>query len=214
MKCPNCQTSIPIQNINVQTDIGKCDACSSVFKVSDIFTDVNPRFNINHAPAGAWFHQNFNQTTVGATTRSPMAFFLVPFMLVWSGGSLGGIYGSQIVSGEFDLFMSLFGIPFFIGSVVFWSITLMAIWGKVELTFNKQGGTIFTGVGKIGITKRFQWNEVARIEESTSQYKYPGGHGAQIVFEGKNRHTFGSGLNEQRRYYLLQALKTMHAQGR
>ena len=50
--------------------------------------------------------------SLGATTRSPIAFFLVPFMCVWSGGSLGGVYGSQVLNGEFDLGISLFGIPF------------------------------------------------------------------------------------------------------
>ena len=212
MNCPNCRATIPIQNINIQTDIGKCDACGSIFKVSDAFTELNPRFDINQTPAGAWYRQNFSQTTIGATTRSYAAFFLVPFMIVWSGGSLGGIYGTQIISGEFNPFMSLFGIPFLIGSVVFWSLALMAIWGKVELTFNHQGGTIFTGLGKIGITKHFQWNEISKIDEGSSNHRYPGGHGAQIVLKKKKRYSFGSGLNEERRYYLLQALKKIQAQ--
>ena len=36
------------------------------------------------------------------STRSCIAFFLVPFTLFWAGGSLGGIYGTQIAKGEFN----------------------------------------------------------------------------------------------------------------
>ena len=65
-------------------------------------------------------------------------------MLVWSGASLGGIYGTQIIDREFDLIQSLFGIPFILGSLLFWTLALMAIWGKVEITLNNKGGKIFT----------------------------------------------------------------------
>lgn len=61
-----------------------------------------------------------NGFEISATTESPIAFFLVPFMLVWSGGSLGGIYGTQIANGHFNLFLSLFGIPFCNGDNIIW----------------------------------------------------------------------------------------------
>ena len=99
---------------------------------------------------------------VGATTRSVSAFFLVPFMLVWSGFSLGGIYGTHIVKGKFDPMMSLFGIPFVLGSVLFWSLALMAIAGKVEVRIRGEEGTIFTGLGVLGWTRRFRVTEVSR----------------------------------------------------
>ena len=41
-------------------------------------------------------------------------------MLIWSGGSLGGIYGTQIANQEFSLLQSLFGIPFIIGTINLW----------------------------------------------------------------------------------------------
>ena len=210
MKCPNCNSEIPSININVQTDVAQCSICSHVFKISENLTGIHSdSFDINSPPDGAWINKDMNSLVFGATTRSWIAFFLVPFMLIWSGGSLGGIYGTQIMSGHFNPFMSLFGIPFILGSILFWSFALMAIWGKVELTVDNDGGKIFTGLGKVGITRKFSWNEISSISESSSRAKYPGGSGSSINLEGKKRISFGTGLNESRRYYLFKSLQSL-----
>ena len=212
MHCPSCESIIPSENINIHTDVGQCPRCKYVFKVSQAIAiddwDID-RFDINQVPKGAWLKQDVEITKIGATTRSPIAFFLVPFMLVWSGGSLGGIYGSQIEDGELDVMMSLFGIPFVIGSIIFWALTLMAIWGKVEVTLTNGGGKVFTGIGPIGLTKQFSLDEISRVTEKTSNIKYPGSQGAAIVLEGKKRISFGTGLREARRYYLYKTLKVL-----
>ncbi|MEQ8713404.1 MAG: hypothetical protein RIC80_10320 [Cyclobacteriaceae bacterium] len=208
MNCPNCNTEVQSQNINIQTDVAQCQSCHNIFKISEALDESNSDgFDLNNPPKGTWIRNEMNQIIIGATTRSPIAFFLVPFMVVWSGGSLGGIYGSQVLNGEFDPFMSLFGIPFLIGSVIFWSLALMAIWGKVELTLDKQGGKAFTGIGTIGLTKKFTWDEISSIREKQSNFNYPGSQGGSILLEGKRRISFGMGVKGSRRYYLFRALK-------
>jgi len=210
MKCPKCNSVIQAEHINIQTDIAQCTKCQHIFKISEnIENYIDDGFNINNTPNGTWIKKGFNHTIIGATTRSPIAFFLVPFMLVWSGGSIGGIYGTQLVNGEFDLFQSLFGIPFLIGSIIFWSFALMAIWGKVELTLDNQGGKIFTGIGNIGLVKRFLWTDISTIKEKQVNLHYPGSQGGSLVFEGKKRISFGLGVKEERRYYLLRAVKSL-----
>ena len=209
MKCPKCKSDIQTENINIQTDIALCESCQNIFNISEnIENYLDDGFNVNDTPRGTWIKTDFNNTIIGATTRSPIAFFLVPFMLVWSGGSVGGIYGNQIVRGEFDLVQSLVGIPFLIGSIVFWSFALMAIWGKVELTLNNQGGKIFTGIGNIGLNKTFLWSDISSLKEKQANFRYPGSQGGRIVFEGKKRISFGSGLKDARRYYIIKAIKS------
>ena len=220
MNCPNCNSVIASENINIQTDIARCQNCNHIFKISDHVlgeeeSDDLPveDFDINDPPNGAWMRHEMNQLVLGASTRSPAAFFLVPFMLIWSGGSLGGIYGSQFISGEFDLFMSLFGIPFLLGSILFWGITALTIWGKIELTFNRYGGEIFTGVGKIGRRQKFDWDDVSKVREvwqhrnRSSRRGARGGMQKSIVLEGQKRLTFGMWLKDSRQYYLYQATK-------
>ncbi len=210
MNCPKCSTEIKNENINIATDIGQCQNCNYIFKISENFSsDLEDGFDINNPPKGTWIRRDLDQVVIGATTRSPIAFFLVPFMIVWSGGSIGGIYGSQILSGEFNPFMSLFGIPFLIGSIIFWSLALMTIFGKVELTLDRLGGKAFTGVGNIGLTRRFTWDEISVVRENQSKFRYPGNQGVEIALEGKKRISFGAGVNENRRYYLFQATKNI-----
>lgn len=168
-------------------------------------------FDINNPPKGAYINHLPDGVQIGATTRSWFAFFIVPFMIVWSGGSLGGIYGSQILSGEFDIFMSLFGIPFLIGSIIFWGIALMSIMGKVEVTLDSNGGHIFTGVGKIGLNKRFLWSEINSVREeiSTSRGRNGSSTNHYISLEGQRQVRFGSHLSSERRYYMLKTLEQL-----
>jgi hypothetical protein len=146
---------------------------------------------------------------LGSTTRSAIAFFLVPFMCIWSGGSLGGIYGTQIYQHKFNLFMSLFGIPFFLGSIIFWSLALMATFGRTVIKVNGDQGTIFTGVGPVGWMRKFKWSGIREVSEGLGNYRRNGQYQQQIVLEGDTRLTFGSGLRQDRRYFMLNALRSV-----
>jgi hypothetical protein len=209
MKCPSCNELVDSANINIQTDLGKCQHCDHIFKISEEIDTVADGFDINTPPKGAWFTTADAVITLGATTRSAIAFFLVPFALIWSGGSLGGIYGSQIVSGEFNILFSLFGIPFLLGSIMIWTIASMAIWGKVEITITENGGTVFTGLGKLGLRKHFTWQEISKITEKPTVMNYPGKRGNAIQLSGSKSISFGTGLSESRKYYVMSALQVI-----
>lgn len=166
-------------------------------------------FDLNNPPNGTWFRYEMNNLIVGASTRSPAAFFLVPFMIVWSGGSLGGIYGTQLYNNEFDLVLSLFGLPFLAGSILFWGITLMAIAGKTEVTLSKYDGSVFTGIGKMGITKKFDWQEVTGISMKSTRGRN-GRAVKTICVTAQKDIKFGSALKKERKYYLYLAIKSVY----
>ena len=190
--CPHCGHLIESENIPDNKQRG------------DLSGDI-----LNNPPKGAWKYEDYDGMIIGASTRSPIAFFLVPFMTVWSGGSLGGIYITQMTSGEFNLMLSLFGIPFLIGSIVLLCINLMAIAGKVEVAIGMDS-YVFTGVGKIGIKKRFDWDSVNNIYEQEN-IRSTGSRNnkitSSIIMEGSTRIKIGTGLKEEHRYFLLTALK-------
>jgi Zn finger protein HypA/HybF involved in hydrogenase expression len=216
VQCPKCKKPIPADQINIATDIAFCPQCNDAFKVSESvdLNVANPDV-LQNPPRGTWFRQEVDRVVVGASTRSPIAFFLVPFMCVWSGFSLGGIYGTQIISGEFSLVMSLFGLPFLLASILFWGLALMTICGKVEVSIGQES-SIFVGIGGLGWTRYFDWFAVRNIQEAPNPMQcYGGGYGAfygGIFLEGPQRIRFGAGINEQRRYFLLHALKYLKAE--
>ena len=113
-------------------------------------------------------------TTLRYKRISPSALFLVPFTCVWAGGSMAGIYGSQIAKHAFDLKLSLFGIPFVIGSIVLILSCLFALFGKHVVTLSCGNGTYFRGVGPFGRTTRFGYNRETKVLCGETAYRVNG----------------------------------------
>lgn len=210
-KCPKCGQAILTEDINIQTDLALCRSCQQVSRPSELADDDFNTAALTDPPKGAWFRQTMNETVIGATTRSPVAFFLVPFMCIWSGASIGGIYGTQIMKGQFNPLLSLLGIPFLMGSLLFWSVALMAICGKVEVRLRGRQGVIFTGVGALGWKRPIDLNDVNSITESPWAVNYPGNHRGGILLDGRKRLRFASNVSEARRIFILNALKSIKA---
>lgn len=209
--CPACSHLFLPENINIQTDLALCKGCGQIARISELSDDDFKPIDLQNPPKGAWYRQSMSEAFIGATTRHPSAFFLVPFMCVWSGGSMGGIYGSQIAKGEFNLFMSLFGLPFFVGTLFLGGAALMAICGKVEVRLQGRQGVVFIGVGRLGWNRRFNLDEFESITDEGWGVKYPGSTGGSIVLKGKRLLRFATNISEERRYFMLNALKQIHA---
>lgn len=212
MQCPKCNFSILNENINIQANIAKCNGCDHVFKASEAVDVSNQKFNIAQPPNGAWYKQEIDKIIIGASTRSAIALYLIPFTCVWSGFSLGSLYGGQIASQEFDLFLSLFGLPFFIVTLYMLKNIMMSIFGKVEIQTDRNGGTIFTGVGFIGKKQSFHWRDIATINNGIHRPLFQRNDQEAIVMEGTSSIVFGADLNEERIYYVLNALKKLKNQ--
>jgi hypothetical protein len=198
-----------MDDVNVATDVALCRHCGKTCSFSELVhgTAIGAA-DLTAPPSGAWFEQLANGFRAGATTRSWAALFLVPFTCVWSGGSLGGIYGTQIFSGKFNPFMSLFGLPFLIGSVFLISSCAMMLAGKVEVLRRGDDLSIFTGVGVLGWTRKYSWSDFSAAREDTSRYGSNWNRqNSVIVLEGQRRAAFGTMLNAERRYFLLSALR-------
>ena len=132
--CPDCGLPIAIADLAPAQGLAVCRFCEKSHPLAaaqaavplerrDVAADPNP-------PKGVSVLETMDGFRLVVSTRSCIALFLVPFTLLWAGGSLGGIYGTQIYKGEFNLFQSLFGIPFLLGTLFFGSFAMMALCGK------------------------------------------------------------------------------------
>jgi len=167
--CPLCRSAIAIDDINVATDIALCRRCSKTFSFSELIgASAGAAPDLTAPPSGAWFEPLADGFRTGATTRSWMALYLVPFTCAWSGISLGGIYGKQISSGHFDPASSLFGLPFLIGSVFLIGCCAMTTTGKVELSQRSGSLSVFTGVGRLGWTRYYLWSDFSSARGRTA----------------------------------------------
>jgi hypothetical protein len=148
MLCPQCGSALPPEAVNIATDLALCPG----------MRPTEPGFRVRRgrrhqpgraAPAAArdLAPPGGREIILGTTRRSKAAWFLVPFTAVWSGGSMCGIYGTQIIKGA-RLLQSLFGIPFLIGTVLPGGIHPLYTLRTPGLAPGEDGGTVFDGVGR------------------------------------------------------------------
>lgn len=209
--CPKCLRRIPPDDANASTDIALCRACAERFSLVGLLHDQEtPVAGMNQPPPpGAWYRQTAGGLELGATTRSASAFLIVPFTVVWSGFSLGIIYGSQLFKGELNWKLSLFGLPFVIGSMLMVIFALMTSCGKVRVRANGNDGEIFTGIGLVGWRWRFNWNELRRIDYKTFPPSIRNRKTAPVIelTTVSKRKSIGALLTEKRKRFILRGLR-------
>ena len=221
--CPTCHAKIATDDVNVSTDVALCRSCGNTFHISEILGGTSSILaslvnsvvppsgpvDLNSPPSGAWYRPEADGFTAGATTRNWGALFLVPFTCVWAGGSMFGIYGTQIIRGQFNLPMSLFGIPFLLGSCLLVSMCAMTLFGKVTVSVHGDRLAVFTGVGPFGITRTGSLSEFKSVTEDFGFGTMNNNRTSRVVrLEGSRSMAFGSGLSNDRRHFLAGALKT------
>ena len=215
--CPRCRRPVSTDNLNVSQDTALCRNCDEVFRLSTVLPDSGEtasRVDLGAPPSGAWFERSFDGFRVGGSTRSLAALFIVPFFLVWSGVSLGGISGPLFRGEDVKTFTLLFGIPFILGSVLLGGLALQLTLGRVELVIDRNKGRMFTGVGPIGFIRRFGWDQIDLVRQDLNMQSSAGMGSHSLVLEGARRIRFGGFLSDERRYFMLGALKTLLAERR
>ena len=82
IKCKNCETVIPVENINVQTSIAKCEACDCVFNFNDQVKAPRPTVQI---PSKFEILKLRSSLNISYKWFTPVYVFLAFFCLVWNG---------------------------------------------------------------------------------------------------------------------------------
>ena len=175
--CPACGLPILPTEITPAGDLAYCRLCERTATV-EACRAAKPLAqrpaSLETPPKGLQFTENLTGFRVVLSTASWVALIVWPFMLVWAGGSLGGIYGTQIKSGQFNWMLSLFGLPFLAGSVFLFGIAFMSTFGRV-IVESGQDGKLRIRKGGLGLywTKSAAWMDVvsAEVEEVTTQRK-------------------------------------------
>ena len=175
--CPTCGLPILPAEITPAGDLAYCRLCERTSTV-DACRAAKPLAqrpaSSETPPKGLQLTENLTGFQIVLSTASWVALILWPFMLVWAGGSLGGIYGPQIKSGEFSWLMSLFGLPFLAGSVILFGVAFMSTFGRV-IVESGQDGLLRIRKGGLGLywTKSAAWMDVvsAEVVEETRRRK-------------------------------------------
>ena len=220
--CPECGLPIETADLAPAQGLAVCRFCEKPFPLAacqaavpfaqrNIVPELTP-------PKGVDVVETMDGFRLTLSTRSCIAFFLVPFTLFWAGGSLGGIYGTQIAKGKFELLQSLFGLPFLVGSVFLIAVTAMAVAGRsvVELA----GGRLNLRTGALGIyrTKSADWRDVrgCRLTEVTRRGRssYSTSYQVEVAVEGAEPLRFGVGAERETMLWVTRFLAGRIQRGR
>ena len=81
------------------------------------------------------------------------------FLMLWLAGWSFGCYTLvvRLLAKPFEFGEILFALPFFAGEIFVAGMILLMIFGRTVVTFRREGGTKFTGVGRFGLTKEFSF---------------------------------------------------------
>ena len=197
--CPECGLPIEVADLAPAQGVAVCRFCEKPYPFAACQQAVPyEQRNIvpeQVLPKGVTLAETMDGFRLTLSTRSCVAFFLVPFTMFWAGGSVGGIYGMQIAKGEFNLWISLFGLPFLVGSIFLIAITVMTVAGRcvVELA----GGKFSIRTGALGVyrTQSAAWDDVVscRLTEATSRGRssYTTTYQVEVEVEGGKPLKFG-----------------------
>jgi hypothetical protein len=213
-QCPYCRAAIALDDINVANDIALCRGCGKTMPFSSIAGIPGvENIDLGKPPKGVRFDPStFRGKTVYYKKMSPMVFFLIPFTALWSGFSMAGIYGRQISKGEFDLMMSLFGLPFLIGTIALLSSIAFMLVGRWRFSFHQGMLEVAMELGPLGWTRRIACDKSARVSLRQSAWNKNNQVQYHIqVDSGGESLKFASAIPEKTKTFIAEAIRRMIA---
>lgn len=193
--CPNCGRELPLADVNVAQDVALCRACN--YTGSFLAAASVPRLTdeeLARPPQRVSLRREFDDALTVVCRPGRMAlWFLIPFVALWSGGSMTGIYLAPLVQGTFDWHDGLFGIPFLLGTFVLLAIVSYLAFGRTAVTLSKGRVRVFTGVFGLGRTREMECGPgtVVTIEKSNFQSNNVS-QPEIVVASGEHRMKFGA----------------------
>lgn len=193
--CPNCGKELPVADVNIAQDVALCRACG--YQGPFLAAAAVPRLSdeeLARPPKRVSLKREFGDAlTVICRPRRATLWFLIPFTAFWSGGSMAGIYGSQIRSGAFDPKLSLFGLPFLFGTIVLVTIILYCLFGRTAVTLSKGRIRVFTGLFGMGRTREMECGPGIAVAIAQSNFRSNNVTQPEIVVtSGEHQLKFGA----------------------
>jgi hypothetical protein len=215
-QCQFCRAAIALTDVNVANDIALCRACGKTMPFSEIAPIPGAEnIDLTRPPKGVRIEENPIHGRSIIYRKIPLVvIFLIPFAAVWSGFSMLGIYGSQIKEGRFDPVSSLFGLPFFIGTVFLVSFILFCLFGRWRIGYS--GGVLSAAmeVGPIGWTRRLVCDKSARVSIRPAKWQKNNVPQSMIQVECQGSTLkFGTPIPDEAKDFIAEAVRRTIAEG-
>lgn len=236
--CPQCGRALPSEDVNPAKDVAYCRNCNLASALSRLVHGPGIDLAVDPAnpPPGAWYRSDGLERVVGATHRSVGgAMGTLFFCLFWNGiVSVFVLFalastlrhldiaipqwfpapdmdGSSMSTGM-TIFLWIFLTPFIAVGVALAAAFLSCIGGRTEVRISESDGVIFSGIGVLGLRKRFDRSTVKEVRVEDQHWRDSDGdrrRKTQVVIETMQGRTlrFGSMLTEDRRRFVAAAVR-------
>lgn len=209
--CPQCAKELPLDDVNVAQDVAVCRACG--YRGAFLGATAIPPMTdeeMARPPKRVSLHREFGDAlTIVCRPRRAALLFLIPFTAIWSGVSMVGIYGTQIIRGQFDWQLSLFGLPFLFVTIGFLVAILYTLFGATRITLSKGRIRMFMGVFGLGRTREMECGPGTTVAIEKSGYRVNNVPQPEVVLtSGENKLKFGAmGLSNEAQNYVAAVLR-------
>ena len=210
-RCARCGEVLMPADVNMAQDAALCRVCG--YTGPFLGAGQIPKLTdeeLSHPPKRVSLQRGFGDTlTMVCHPKRTALWFLVPFTAIWSGVSLAGIYGQQLIQGRFDWKLSLFGLPFLAGTVGLLVAILYNFFGRTTVTLTKGRVRLFTGIWGLGRTREMAYGREATVSLRTSDYRVNNVPQMEIVLVGGGEEIkFGAmGLSAEAKKYVAAVLR-------
>ena len=112
--CPSCKATINPENVNISTDLAKCDKCNSIHKASEL-VDTKSIERINNPPVGTRIQikKGFDGSIEMFYPKKGLTVSMMPqmfFTLFWLGFICFWTWGAS----QGSVIVAMFSIPFWL----------------------------------------------------------------------------------------------------
>jgi hypothetical protein len=209
LQCPKCAAEIGEEDFNVSTDLAYCRNCQSHLKYSEIRASIDGTAFENLAcPKYVSINEFGERVEVIYRKTSPAVWFLIPFTILWSGGSVGMGLIIPLLNNKLDLHGALFFIPFLLGTIVLVSVILGLLFGKLRVVLDGENSEIYRGVGMIAWRNRFDFSNLkcVTIQKGTMSVNDVVQNEICLIMHEGDTIKFGAMMHEESRTYVAAAI--------
>lgn len=164
-----------------------CPPCGEIFDISLMMERPEPvPVDIGLLPKGVMLGSLPGGFIVRASCRNWGALFIVPFTIVWAGGSMSGFWNTFFSKGFF-LWPTLISLPFVLGSAFLICLSALSLAGSTIVKASDGRGEASLGVGFLRRRRAFDPGEVRDVEYSSDYNRRGSTPSANIVLHGERR---------------------------
>jgi|JI6StandDraft_1071083.scaffolds.fasta_scaffold09792_4 hypothetical protein len=160
--CPACQSAIPLEEVNVSTDIALCRACGQ----TSSFAELAAWSDVEHGPPPK--HLRIEERADGSIQmtykRIPfVAFFILPVLLLWGYSFLWKPFVQPWLEGS-SVVQSQSGTPPVIHLIIIFSaLTGWLFFGSWRIILRDGLGKVLVGIGPLCYTRSFHYDRTSQV---------------------------------------------------